>query len=352
MAKNAYLVIPDLHMWNGNLANRFDYQKEIAWACERVIAIAIKYKKAGYNIVTIYGGDIYHRGYRSIEEALRDSNFFHLWGNKFGEQYVVVGNHELTYTKNNPFYSLVSEVNSTTLKSISRCIMPVKGVYPVFKVQDTLEDGEVVFTFNHYKTGVKPPIPGKINVGIFHQEICSPQIAEETKKMLKQEQGYVVSPKCQSFDVLSGYQYSFLCHMHKVVGIWGRPDGSVVAGLGSLGRTNVTEVNNDFLTRIVPVVKVEDGKITGVEAEQFDLMPYEECVNVRTLKVARDKYEVQKVAKEAKSYRPVFDDPIHDLDLYLQENEFARHVMFGVLEGTNNYDLELQKRMQEVMDRL
>lgn len=58
--------------------------------------------------------------------------------------------------------------------------------------------------------------------------------------------------------------------MHQVYGTWGYTNpktgkSSVLCYLASLGRSNVTEVNDDFLERNVPAVLIDDVLLMRVQ---------------------------------------------------------------------------------------
>lgn len=107
-----------------------------------------------------------------------------MWANTFGEIYSVIGNHELSYYSSNPFYTLVSDIESDKVQSILNRVWQPVGSAGVIKVVDSLEDGEVLFHFNHFGTTIAKPVVGKHNIGLFHQDIVNSEILNNSAENL------------------------------------------------------------------------------------------------------------------------------------------------------------------------
>lgn len=320
MAKNAYLIVSDLHKSYKNLANRIDYRSEIAVVEDFLLSTAAKYKQSGYELTLLLLGDVFHNSYSDVFNAVLDNNFFVVWEKFIGKIYAVLGNHELTYYSSNPFYTLVDKIESKKLQRIMNCVYQPIGLLPILNVVDELRDGEVVFHFNHYSTCVGNPEDGKVNIGLFHQEIVNRQIVLQMEEILH-AQVFARTLDFSQLDVLNGYRYCFFGHMHKVYGMYQADNGCVLDYLGSLGRTNVSEVDDNFLERDVPAVIVEDGIFCRVESNKFLLPERAKCVNEVEAEESHKTYELQKQKQIVKCYVPASDDPISNL-----KNKFASRI--------------------------
>ena len=84
--------------------------------------------------------------------------------------------------------------------------------------------------------------------------------------------------------------------------------------LASLGRSNVTEVNDDFLERNVPAVLIDDGHYSRVENNLFLLPDRQSSVREDIVKEQKAAYQVVKEQRELKNYSPMGDDPVNEIE--------------------------------------
>lgn len=275
MAKNAYHIITDTQFEHGDKDNRISYEAECLHVKQEILKRVIETNKQGYRSHVLFLGDIYTRGFKDSSKAMAEFDFF-TYLNKLAKCYSVIGNHELSFPKDNPFYNLISTIPEG-ISNLPHNRIVLKGITGLLNITDRLEDGNVVFNFNHYGSGVLPPISGKVNIGLFHQEItCKPAVESAALRGLDQYE--LKSIKLEEHDVLFGYDYCYFGHFHKYYGKWLIDGSRYIHYLGSLGRPNFTEVSNDFLERTIPCVFVEDGNLTNIEDYKFTLMSEEECL--------------------------------------------------------------------------
>lgn len=332
MGKIAWLIASDLHLYYKNISSHLNYLKETEDIKEQLLQLALKYKRDGFNTVNLLlMGDVFHRSYANVEAAVYDCSFFVLWREKFGECFSVVGNHELSFYKSNPFFSLVKTIESKKVASISDRVYAPLGLLSIIRVVDVIECGNVKFFFNHNRCGISRPekING-INIGLFHQDIVCKQIRESAESRLGSSiWGETI--KFEDVDIFDNYDYCFFGHMHKVYGTWKMDNGTTLCYLASLGRSDVSEINNNFLERNVPVVKVIDDEFTGIDDNFITLGSYEECVDVSVANANHEKYELSKVNKLARLYSPLDDDPLKSLKAYYADNEMVLTIIDGLL---------------------
>ncbi len=346
MEKNVYLVIPDMHLGNIFAANRKDYRAETVHWQRQLLQIAAKYKAAGCKITLLPLGDIYHNSYKNVTEALVDNEFIGVLKEKVGDIYTVMGNHELTYYKANPFYTAIRSVDSERVQGIVNKVWTPLGVRNIINVVDTLQDGEVTFYFNHYATGVQQPKSGEgVSIGLFHQDIIDPQIKAEVERSDTRLQ-FVNSTSMD--DYLGDYDYCFFGHLHSVYGVW-KSNKTFYVYLASLGRTNVTEVRDDFLERNVPAVIVEDGKFNKVEDNFIQLLPRAECVLEEAVTEMKSDYQLTKELQEVRNYIPLGDDPVQNLRMRFADNAGISVLLNELItRDIDSRQLELKRKMREL----
>ena len=315
-SKNAYLIITDIHMTYVKKENRFNYQKEIDVVFEQIHCCIDKYHAQGYRVTLLFLGDVFDKGYLSTFDGIGANNYFICLRNKCEAIYSVIGNHELSYYNNNPFFTLTTKIDSEKLQKVRNKVFTPKGLINVIDIVDILQDGEVMFHFNHYGTPVSVPVEGMKNIGLFHQDIVCNEILEESKRRLSEKKLWGSQPiDFEKTYPLAGYDYCFLGHLHKVYGMWKWSDDytgkeTMLYYLASLGRPNYTEVNNNFLERNLPAVLVEEGKLKNVDNNFFNLPPVENSVKMDVVEAVQEKYEQRKRVKMYREYVPVTDDPV------------------------------------------
>ena len=344
MAKNAYMIITDLHFGNIAASTRLDYRKEIEFVKCRLLENAIKYKNDGYNVKTLLLGDVFHGSYRNVTDALIDISYFTMWREKIGELYSVLGNHELTYYKANPFYVLLSKMESERVQKIMNKVWTPLGLSNVFRVMDNLKDGEVVFYFNHYGTGIQVPDGSSEAIGLFHQDIIDPLIIDEMRKKYNSEY-YGASRELDRLQVLSDYKHCFFGHIHTAYGVW-QTGKTYLHYLASLGRTNEREVNDSMLERNVPCVLIEDGKLLTIEDNFIILPERKECISESNVMLNQQEYGLRKEVKNLRDYVPVDDNPVKDVQTLFKGDACAERVLGELADGRCSWLISLNSKLR------
>lgn len=322
--KNAYVIVTDAHLFYKNLRNRINYQLETDVVWRKIYEVVRKYA-GSWNVNVLFLGDIFHRGYQDPFSAITGNNMIKALREEVCGVYTVLGNHEVSYYKDNPFYTLISDVESQRVKDAGLKVCKPVGLSNVVRVVDELVDGEVTFYFNHHGTGIAETKGTGVNIGLFHQDIVSPAVIEHAEEILGTNI-YAKTMDVEGQGILNGYNYSFFGHMHQVFGMYAQENGSILYYLGSLGRTSTVEVNDNFLTRDIPVVLVEDGRFVGIEKNLFELPKRDDCVLVDDVEEDREKYEARKDIKAAREYSFNGDDPMQELLARLNDNIVATQI--------------------------
>lgn len=343
MSSTVYLIIPDLHLGNIMAANRINYRAEMEFVQGELLKIAIKYKKQGYTVKTLFLGDIFHHSYKNVTEALTDYSFLQAWFNKVGECYTVLGNHELTYYKANPFYNAIRSIDSESVIKIKNKVWTPLGSLNVLNVVDELHDGEVGFYFNHFGTGIHECKDDKIKIGLFHQDIIDSSIVNATGSAGRRID-WLKPVELEKHGILDDYDYCFFGHLHTVYGVW-KTEKTFLVYLASLGRTNETEVKNDFLERNIPGVIVNDGVFKGIEDNVITLMKREDCISEEIVRIMKTTYEEAKERIGLRDYLPMNDTPVNNIKrLFIEQPEIVR-----ILEDLEN--AEVDSRYNEIQER-
>lgn len=293
---NAYILVSDTHFTYKNKSNRHDYLSEIDFVKHKIDSIGLSYKHMGYNPILVFLGDVYDNSYKDVTKALIEQD--EMYKRKktiFNRIFSVLGNHDLHFPKNNPFWTLVSE-NSVTVNNLPKTKFKALGNVGIIEVTDRLVDGNVVFNFNHYSSHILEPVEGKVNIGLFHQDIvCSPAINSAVSKGLNPYQSSAIM--LDDNDVIKNYDYSFFGHFHKYYGVWDIDNGRRIYYLGSLVRPNHEEVSNNYLERNIPVVLVENGEFKGVVDNLFELPSRDVSVIDTLVKEQQEKRQKTKQRK-------------------------------------------------------
>lgn len=347
--KNAYIKITDLHDDLDNITSRVDYPEEVNFAKAHIMDITDKYKNMGYNVYHIFMGDIYNKSYKNVDKALSSYNFMIALSEMSSGIYSVIGNHETTYHKNNPFWHCVSSVNSEKIKYIKKKGFKVKGSTPIINIVDEIIDGGVRFIFNHHSTGIEKPTKEYTNIGLFHDDILFKSIADDTRhNNRKLWEGTPIL--LDDSTVLSGYTHCFFGHLHSVYGKWETENDLTLWYLASLGRTNHLEVSDDFLERNIPVSIVEDGKLVRIDDNFITLPSRLECVNESSVESNRVKYERTKERKYIKKYVGLEDNPVRNIKSAFN-NPVVDNIIDVILkDGIDPYAEYLEEEIERLIN--
>ena len=236
----------------------------------------------------------------------------------------MLGNHETTYYASNPFYTLVNSIESEKVRKILNKVWQPRGLENIFRVVDTVVDGNVILHFNHYGTPISRAIPEKVNIGLYHQDIINSEIRDLMTTTYSNDLYYCRPINFDNTDIFDGFAYNFFGHMHKVYGTWKYKNAStkketVLCYLASLGRPNVTEVQDNFLERNIPVICVKDGELSEVNDNIFMLPSRASCVKEDVVKVAKEAYQKVKERRELLDYVPTSDDPVKSIEGYCMD---------------------------------
>lgn len=337
---NVYLLVTDLHKSPISKDNRFNYQSEVAVAEKEIISNIEKYKSRGNTVYLIFLGDIVDRGIKDSDQAMKVKNEVAFICSKAKQCFTVLGNHEKSFAKGNPFWHLVKDVQSTKINRAEANTLKGKGKSNILNIVDKLVDGEVEFIFNHHSLGISPASKDKISIGLVHQPIVFREILDEAKlknrelfeldeNIMENEYNYVYLER--RGELVSNYNYMFLAHLHKLYGVW-NVDDCEMNFLSSLGRPNCTEVLDNFLERDIPAVIVDNGKFIGIEHNKFNLPSRKISVNEAIVKSVSERYQRNKKLNEIKGTKLYNENPVDNVKLAVGE-ELASVIIDAIIRN-------------------
>lgn len=326
---NEYYIIPEPHIHCNNFAGRFDYMGEIDFYMNQFMSI-IQSRKTGADMqFLILPGDTFHKNTDDPDVANMMKDKFVMYRSMLDGIFSTVGNHEISYARRNVFWNLVGEIESVFMSEITNKQVKPKSLLPIVRVVDELADGEVSFHFGHF--GRHPKTTNKKNILISHNPLITGDIINSQKIKGRYEKGieYMKLPDTLTIQNTAKFDYVFIGHLHKSYGkyVFETPlVKSVWRYLGSTGRTAVDQVTDDDLARVMPCIRVTDGKLESVEELPFQLMERKLCVSEVEVNKNKLAYEVTKENKQIKNRVARTADPVANVNISLSERPLAKTI--------------------------
>lgn len=351
MSITQVIVIPEPHLWDRTFKNRRDYPGEIEAYLEEVL---LRVEQLPGEKIIIFPGDIFHHGYTSIAGV---SYAFSLFArmNKLTNNRVfsVVGNHELTYRSNNPFWMMASD--ETNRFGDMQGLSGYGVVHPGIQIVDTLSVGPLDFVLGHFSRREYVPTHRDC-VLITHNALTEPEISKAVNAAHKTESIdeylHVSSLLSEEAMPVTEYlKYVFIGHMHTYYSSFDVDE--MVNGvhmqfflqyLGSLGRTSVAEINDCDLKRTIPVFTI-DGNSYDYAPFTVMLKGYDEIVLQDVVRDNKEKYQAQRAIKELRESNVFGDTPLSCIERELQKTPDMLALFSRVYHGS--IDSEIQELIRE-----
>ncbi len=308
-------IVTDLHLWHKPLRSMPNMIND-----NKLYQVKIKEMiKGSVNPVVVFLGDLYHRGCKGSEDVFPLLEFpLSLHEMTDGRVYSVVGNHELTYSKGNPFWALAN-VHSVYVRKKTFSA-------EVIKVTDYLRIGSCLFYLKHYGFDYLREDDEKVLEGVedsfclTHNTLMSDTIREVLKKKgldpnphdtkAKQLFSGVAVPRTETLREV------FVGHMHCAIAKFmvnefsnGIDYSFGVNYLGSIGRTSSIEYNKNTL-REVPKVSIRGGKFTDLEFLPLQLQERQVAISESQVKELKKGYVLTKQREELKSMKALDNDKV------------------------------------------
>lgn len=346
------IIIPEPHIWDKTFKNRVNYPTEIN---SYLVDLIDKIESLEGEKIVIFPGDIFHRGFTEVSGMAEAFSIFQrLNGITNNRVYSCVGNHELSYRVNNPFWMLAHD--QTDRFSSMRGLRAYGSVSPGIQIVDSLDIGPLNFVFGHYDRHNYTDAYSKDTVFISHNTLLESEIVTAIGKLRHQEGFEIYGHKesllnSQSIPVSKYLKYVFVGHMHTCYSsfdveevVEGEPLKFFLQYMGSIGRTSISEIDDNDLVRTIPVFHVN--------ASSYEYSPFTIALKSRNEVVREDvveenkrKYEFKK-AVAALDTSNVFGETAEAcIERQLSDNQDMLMLFNEVYN--NKVNMEIQKLLTE-----
>lgn len=284
------------------------------------------------NPTVIFIGDIVHRGIQNTEDSYFIQDFFRsVFYFTGGKVFSVVGNHELSYRKNNPFWG-VAQVESDYINNIVKHKYQV--TQPLIAVLDDMVIGDMQYSFGHYGRtygmGYFTPNDVKYVTLLSHNSLLTPEIVSYmSDKGVDLKEEYIKTINLResgSIPKTTLLRYIYVGHMHKAHGVFdveedinGLKLEFTLHYLASLGRTNHTEYNDD-IERKLPIHVIRDGRFIEEKFHIITLPSRSESVDERVVLENKESYDRQKQNRELRKIESTNIDLIGEVVNYIKDD--------------------------------
>lgn len=349
------IIIPEPHIWDKSFKNRYNYPEEIYGYLTHLVE---QIKQLDGEKIIIFPGDIFHRGFVSVSAMTRALSLF-LTLNEItnGRVYSCVGNHELSFNVGNPFWMLAHDNTGRfpEMQGLDAYSVISQGL----QIVDNLTVGPLTFVFGHYgRKDYTTDLKGDC-VLITHNSLLEPSIDESVNMMHKTE-SVAQYMNCSSLfnsgsiPLSDKLKYVFVGHMHTYHSSFDvdeKIDGIhlqfLLQYLGSLGRTAVTEVNDNDLDRTIPVFVVNDVGYV-YKPITMSLKSYHEVVNIDVVKANKEDYNSKKAVNELKETNVFGETPLECIERQLQATPEMLTLFSRIYY--NSPDQEIQELIKEAQN--
>lgn len=342
MSKHVF-IIPEPHLWDKTFKNRVYYPGEISSCLAGIIETV---KTFDGDKIIIFPGDVFHRGYGDIDGLVAAFNLFkELNTITKGNVYSCVGNHELSYTDNNPFWILAED--QTERYDYLHGLKAFGAMQPGIKVVDSLDVGPLSFIFGHFNREDFDICTKKDTVLISHNAITEPEIISYMNQKYdddtKVEYMHTVGIREGKYiPLLDNLKYVFVGHMHTYYGkfnveeiINGVPMKYVLQYMGSIGRTSVSDINDKNLSRIIPHFTIADETYV-YEPIAFQLKPRAEVIIEKAVQESAAKYKDVQTMRNLVKETSFGDTPEQRIDRRLAESPFLLELFHAIYSNELN----------------
>jgi len=269
-------VITDFHA-NNYKRNRYDYSAEVYSIANKIHQIAEKeriFTQGKVNAISV--GDIGDKSKKSREQYTKVYNQIKYLIKPFDNFYLVFGNHEVTYSKDNPIYAFMKDIQNKQFTSLYKKVRP-EGLWNEVLTPERISMNGTDILLQSWKT--QPELTQPHGIIIMHDDLISDRAMAQNSMFIKER--YDVSTH--------GITHIFSGHVHSVVEEW-EYQGTKVYNLGSLLRTSVAEIEDDYRTRYIPILRFdEEGRFSEVILEQFKLHLRADVVDEVAYQKSREK---------------------------------------------------------------
>lgn len=325
------MIVPEPHLWDKSIKTMPTYTQVMKDVMGEVKSIA-EGLAAVDDLTILHMGDLFHKSVTDYDAGMDWYDYFCALDDLTKHrQYTVLGNHELSYPTRNPFWRFV-DVKSKFVRSTNQFkIRDDATIRRPIKLVDVLRFGKTEFLFWHYGQDISEYKTNAENVIILaHQSLIEKEIGDILKNKYSRDQleeilEYRSLRAYDSLPRLPQIKYVFVGHMHSAYSrfnIEEKMNGVdyrfVLQYLGSLGRTKAIEVRNDDLERTIPVFHIDTGGDYATNDKKI-ILPGEEIVSARQVKINREAYHRSIEIRELKRSATIIENPMVTLTRKVEE---------------------------------
>ena len=300
-----FIIVTDLHLWSKNIANRKNYTKECIYNMTQlqiVVKKVLQKKKPSQKVYIVFLGDVFHHGEPSPTEYNNWVQVFTVLRALVNGMFAVVGNHEITYEVDNPFWGLVSEIKSPQL--LRRGLQP-KGSLPIINLVDHIDVFDTRLHFNHFNTNIYDVVPTE-NILFAHNYWATEGILKSYEKQLDEKalKRYSKGSIITETSPIRFFKHCFFGHNHLIYGDfqvgWKSDiyDDTQLHYLGSFGLTKRNEVLKSGGYRKFAILTVNQNG-SSLEFEEVkligsrDVLDRETIAEIESIKKLEEEIEIE-----------------------------------------------------------
>lgn len=326
------VIVPEPHIFDKSFSNRIAYIKEIESYLYQVKTLA-KELAQDSEVSIIFMGDVFHMGFTKMVPFVANIDWFKNLSQEFGGRvYSLIGNHELSYPQNNPFWMLADFDSAwyTNYRTI-----PGFGTAPCLKIRDQVVIDNTLFVFGHYRRDKFEYDYDKYDDVQFltHNSIMDTEVINTLKSIyhrdpkmeyagsgitsIRQAGSIPMTPKLSHMYV--GHMHTSYSHFFVEETIDGVDLKFELQYLGSLGRTTHAEVDDTDLARSIPVI---DTLTHEVEFKPFKLWERGRCVREEVVEQAQYSYTKTKAIAKLRKSDTVMASPVEGIREWLSQSPY------------------------------
>lgn len=330
------LVFQDLHDWDNNIRGRKNYISECDYNLDEIYRLALETRRKNprEDLYGVFLGDVVHREFRSIDRSIYFYARMTEIRSLFKDMFLVVGNHEITYSNNNPVWSLVKTIES---KSAPVKANYAKGRLPLLRVVDFVDIDGVRLHFIHHSSTTNRFASGR-NIAFAHDTfLCEPLInSMQIRNDVDLKTEYTGYTAINDSSFLRNFDEVYFGHLHLAFGSYtvkfdcGRK--TTLNYMGSIGRTNKSEVRILKQSREVAMIRLKDGDYSK-DSLTFNLCPVEDVIDFEKVRKAEEAYVDAKDRKIIRQTDLNGEDPVVKIETILSNNTRALDLFRGSQRG-------------------
>ena len=320
------MILPDLHL-NNKKNHRYRYDLECYSVIDKIHYFVEQEREHCDKLYAISLGDLVDGSKSSRREYTMVQQQLKLLIEPFDKFYLTIGNHEISYSTNNPIYSFIKLIENEEIIVRYPHLVPESSVNQIFTPKYIeLENLEIVLGV--WKIIPKPKT-NKPAILMWHGNYLSKSGIDKIK-IFKQFE-FV-----QDFIDFCDWTHVFIGHEHTVVDKY-NIGSTIVYNLGSLLRTGCDQVIDQESLRIIPILRTLNGNFDSIIYKEFKLHERNQIVDEISYRKSQEVYNLKKNIDQTKQKlkAPVLEvvDPITDTKKALVGQPMLLEILDKAIKG-------------------